>query len=99
MRRRRFAAPAVRQSVCNLGPSPALVGLGVVVAALQRHPVGDQILGAVEIRRPGIASHKAARLPHHVELTVSPHLADEDRLGDVVVRAASPTCRPSGSAP
>src|SRR2546421_269695 len=63
----------------------ALVGLGVVVAALLADPVADQVLGAVELLRPCIAGNEARGLPHHVELAVGLDLADEHRLGDVVV--------------
>src|SRR6186713_3604130 len=64
----------------------ALVGLGVEVAALLADPVADQVLGAVELLRPGVAGNETGRLPDHVELTVRLDLADEHRLGDVVVR-------------
>src|SRR3984957_16250813 len=49
----------------------ALVGLGVVVAALLANPVADQVLGAIELLRPCIAGHEARGLPHHVELAVA----------------------------
>src|SRR3954469_4996789 len=64
----------------------ALVGLGVVVAALLADPVADQVLGAVELLRPCIAGHQARGLPHHVKLAVALDLANEHRLGDVMVR-------------
>src|SRR5436190_6682416 len=64
----------------------ALIGLGVVVATLLPDPVADQVLGALELLRPGVARDETRRLPHHVELAVRLHLADEHRLGDVVVR-------------
>src|SRR5579863_3483910 len=35
----------------------ALVGLGVVVAALLANPVADQVLGTIKLLRPGVASH------------------------------------------
>src|SRR5260221_2491413 len=64
----------------------ALVGLGVVVAALLANPVADQVLGAVELLRPCIAGHQTRGLPHHVELAVGFDFANEHRLGDVMVR-------------
>src|SRR6266852_8311416 len=64
----------------------ALVGLGVVVAALLADPVADQILGAVKLLRPCIAGDQTGRLPHHVELAVAFDFANEHRLGDVMVR-------------
>src|SRR4030088_2617127 len=64
----------------------ALVGLGVVVAALLANPVADQVLGAFQLLRPCIAGHQARGLPHHVELAVALDLAKEPRLGDVMVR-------------
>src|SRR5882757_4869035 len=96
-RRRRVPPPSpVLESVCVVDQvrSPlgsralaaALVGLGVVVAALLADPVADQVLGAVELLRPGVAGHQARGLPDHVELAVALDLADEHRLGDVVVR-------------
>src|SRR5262245_49364093 len=63
----------------------ALVGLGVVVTALLADPVADQVLGALELLRPGVAGDEARGLPHHVELAVGLDLADEHRLGDMVV--------------
>src|SRR5206468_5388131 len=63
----------------------ALVGLGVVVAALLADPVADQVLGALELLRPGVASDKTRGLPHHVELAVGFDFANEHRLGDVMV--------------
>src|SRR5882757_5849525 len=64
----------------------ALVGLGIVVAALLADPVADQVLGAVELFRPCIAGNQTRGLPHHVELAVRLDFADEHRLGDVMVR-------------
>src|SRR3981189_2201674 len=64
----------------------ALVGLGVVVAALLANPVADQVLGAFKLLRPCIAGNQARGLPHHVELAVALDLANEHRLGDVMVR-------------
>src|SRR5438552_13743241 len=64
----------------------ALVGLDVVVAALLADPVAGQVLGAFELLRPCVARHQARGLPHHIELAVGLDLADEHRLGDVMVR-------------
>src|SRR5579862_5294567 len=64
----------------------ALVGLGVVVAALLANPVADQVLGAVELLRPGVARNEVLGLVNHAELAIALDLADEHRLGDVVVR-------------
>src|SRR4030088_2385768 len=64
----------------------ALVGLGVVVAALFANPVADQVLGAIKLLRPCIAGNQARGLPHHVELAVGFDFANEHRLGDVMVR-------------
>ena len=66
--------------------APALVGLHIPIAALLVDPVADQVLRAIELLRPGVACDEAGRLPHHVELAVGAHFADQDRLGDVVVR-------------
>src|SRR6202035_3990149 len=63
----------------------ALVGLDVVVAALLADPVADQVLGTLEFLRPCIAGNQARGLPHHVELAIALDLADEHRLGDVMV--------------
>src|SRR6266540_4205942 len=63
----------------------ALVGLGIVVSAFQLDPIGDQILRALELLGPGVTGHQAFRLPNDVELPIPLHLADEHRLGDVVV--------------
>ena len=65
----------------------ALAGLHIEVAAGHRSaPIGDQILGAFEVRRPFLSDDETRRLPHHVELTVRLDFADEDGLGDMVVR-------------
>src|SRR6202167_5388349 len=64
----------------------ALLRHGVVVAALHLHPVADQVLGGRDVRRPRRTGYEIFGLPHDVELAVGPDLADEDRLGDVVVR-------------
>src|SRR5580692_11177878 len=64
----------------------ALVGLGVVVAALLADPVADQVLGIRQLLRPGVAGNQTGRLPHHVELAIGFDFANEHRLGDVVVR-------------
>src|SRR6185369_12504704 len=61
----------------------ALLGRLVVVAALERDPVGLGILAARQIVGPCVTGHDR-RLEHHVELSVGAHLADVDRLGDVV---------------
>src|ERR1700716_2169898 len=84
-----FLLPTPRYiSVTNATPlrtTPTLLGHRVVVAALERHPVGLQILRTGQVLRPSIARHQCRRLPNHVELAVRTHLADVDRLGDVVV--------------
>src|SRR5215471_6705918 len=72
-------------SVRSGARAEALVGLGVVVAALLADPVADQVLGAVQLLRPGVARHEVLGLVDHVELAVGLDLADEHRLGDVVV--------------
>src|SRR6185312_6898402 len=64
----------------------ALVGLDVVVAALLADPIADQVPGAVELLRPGVAGDEILGLVDDVELAVALDLADEHRLGDVVVR-------------
>src|SRR5690606_16647727 len=64
----------------------AALGLRVVVAALERHPVGLDVLAAGQVIGPGVAGHETFGLPHDVELTVRAHLADQDGLRDVVVR-------------
>src|SRR6188768_4501676 len=64
----------------------ALLGLGVVVAALQRDPVSLDVLAARQEVRPGVARHQALRLPDRVELTVGTYFTDEHGLGQVVVR-------------
>src|SRR3954471_6647217 len=66
-----------RSRAASRAASAALVGLGVEVAALLADPVADQILGALELLRPGVAGDEARRLPHRLELAVGPHLADE----------------------
>src|SRR5207237_4456638 len=63
----------------------ALVALGVVVAALLADPVADQVLGALELLRPGVAGDKTGGLPHHVALAVGFAFANEHRRGDVMV--------------
>src|SRR5258708_8976603 len=69
----------------TLRRATALLGHRIVVAAFERHPVGFQILRARQVLGPGIAWNQCRRLPNNVELAVRTHLADEDRLGDVVV--------------
>src|SRR3954471_10405452 len=76
----------VRSRAASRAASAALVGLGVEVAALLADPVADQILGALELLRPGVAGDEARGLPDHVKLAIALDLADEDRLGDVMVR-------------
>ena len=78
-------SPVVRRRARSGALTAALVGLDVVVAALLADPVADQVLGAFELLRPGIAGHQVLGLPDHVELAVALDLADEHRLGDVVV--------------
>src|SRR5690554_4299033 len=65
----------------------ALAGDYVEVAATQRRaPVADQILGARQEVRPGIPGHGGRGFPDHGELAVVLDLANQHRLGDVVVR-------------
>src|SRR5204862_6888553 len=64
----------------------ALLSHRIVVAALELHPVGFEILRAWQILRPGLAGHHTRRLPNDVELAIPTYLADIDRLSDVVVR-------------
>ena len=65
----------------------ALAGGDVEVSAGEwRPPVGDQVLRALEEVGPLVAHDQAGGLPHHVELAVGLDLADQHRLGDVVVR-------------
>ena len=64
----------------------ALLGDGVVVAALELDPVGHQVLRARQIVATRRRRDQVLGLPHHVELAVGPDLADIDRLGDVMVR-------------
>src|ERR1700676_2923531 len=87
--RRRISPPSPACSDFKGGSgalTAALVGLGVVVAALLADPVADQVLGALELLRPCIAGNQARGLPHHVELAIAFDFANEHRLGDVVVR-------------
>ena len=79
-----MAASVVSSFLSSARAAAPLADL-VVIAAPELHPVGDQILRALEIGRPSGAGHEAVRLPHHVELAVAAHLADIDRLGDVVI--------------
>src|SRR6186713_3282794 len=60
--------------------------LGVVVAALELHPVGLGILADRQKVGPRVSGHEAWRLPDHVELTVGADLTDIDGLRDVVIR-------------
>ena len=53
------ADSAIQRSLVVL--SRALLGLGVVVAALQRHPVGLDVLAARQEVGPGVARHRARR--------------------------------------
>src|SRR5690606_23672620 len=65
----------------------ALAGDYVEVAATQgRAPVTDQILGARQEGRPGIAGNGRRGFPDYGELAVVLDLANQYRLGDVVVR-------------
>src|SRR4029450_2306461 len=68
-----------------LRTTTALFGHRIVVAALERHPVGLQIFRARQVLGPGVARHQCRRLPDDVELAVRTDLADIDRFGDVVV--------------
>src|SRR5262249_7361025 len=68
----------------TLRRATALLGHLIVVAAFERHPVGFQVLRARQVLGPGIARHQGRRLPNDVELAVRAHLADVDRLGDVL---------------
>src|SRR5690349_23032975 len=80
------AFPACVSFRFGSGPrSQALVGLGVVVAALLADPIADQVLGAFELLRPGVAGHEVLGLVDDSELAIALDLADEHRLGDVVV--------------
>src|SRR5690349_12918703 len=66
---------------CSLVTLPgALLGLGVVVAALQRDPVRLDVLAARQVVRPCVAGHQAVGLPDDVELPVGAHFADQHRL-------------------
>src|SRR5271155_1218705 len=83
---REAAAPLPRRRIRTLIlRAAARFRYGVVVAAVELHPIRDQILGAGKIRRPGVPRHQARGLPHHVELAVAADFADEDRLCDVVI--------------
>src|SRR3984893_10776369 len=87
--RRRISPPSPACSDLKGGSgalTAALVGLGVVVAALLADPVADQVLGALQFLRPCIAGNQARGLPHNVELAVAFDFANEHRLGDVMVR-------------
>src|SRR5262249_41042486 len=64
----------------------ALLGHLVVGAAIERHPVGFDILAARQEIGPGVPRHQSGGFPNHVELTVRLHFADQHRLGDVMVR-------------
>src|SRR5215475_3360585 len=68
-----------------LASAAALVGLGVEVAALLVDPIRHQVPGPFELLGPSIAGNQPVGLPHHVELAVAFDLADEHRLGDMVV--------------
>src|SRR5437660_12509348 len=63
----------------------ALLSHRIVVAALELHPVGFEILRARQIPRPGLAGHQTRRLPNDVALAIPTYLADIDRLSGVVV--------------
>jgi hypothetical protein len=56
----------------------ALVGLGVVIAALELHPVSDQVLGAFEVRRPGGTRDESIGLPKPTRLAP---IADDAAIG------------------
>src|SRR4051794_12353690 len=83
-RRRRLAAASDDIRPDASASAAALVGLHIPVAALLVDPVADQIPRALELLRPGVARDETRGLPHHVELAVRAHLADQHRLGDVV---------------
>ena len=101
-RRRRSPPPPVRvRRQARVRPLPPhfLVDR-VVVAALQRDPVGLEVLaspaGSPTRRRPApgpAVFHTTSNWPSAADL------ADEHRLGDVVVRQHLRRCRRSGSAP
>src|SRR5688572_18059415 len=76
--RRQAAASATACRPCALFVVLArtLLGLGVVVAALERDPVGLGILADRKEVRPRITGHGPGGLRYHVELTVRSDLAD-----------------------
>ena len=73
----------------------ALLGLGVVVAALQRDPVSLDVLAARQEVRPRVARHQTVGLPDRVELTVGAHFADVAPAWSGGGWAASWRCRRS----
>src|SRR5208283_5162229 len=84
---RRYAAfPRVDVTPALLRGAAALLGYGIVVAALERNPIANEIFRSGQVSRPSGAGDQALGLPHHVELAVGANFADEDRLGDVMVR-------------
>src|SRR5450432_1682906 len=62
----------------------AFLSHSIVVAAFLRFPVADEVFRTRQLFRPCIAGDEAGGLPHHVELAIATHFADEHRLGDVM---------------
>src|SRR5579883_1632172 len=55
-----YPIEVIRRRSCTR--AEALVGLDVVVAALLADPVADQVLGTLQLLRPGIAGHQVLGL-------------------------------------
>ncbi len=65
----------------------ALGGFNVVVSASQRcSPVGDNVFRAGQVVRPGVTGNQTGSLSDNFELAIILDLADQYRLGDVMVR-------------
>src|SRR6185437_14003219 len=81
------AAAATRQTLAVslfVVLTGALLSDFVVVAALERDPIGLDIFATRQVVRPGIARHFSGRFPYYVVLIVVFHLTNVYRLCDVM---------------
>src|SRR5689334_13020706 len=83
---RRATAHPVGGNVLFVVLSRTLLGYFIVIPAFQRNPICLDVLAARQIVGPSVSGHQAGGFRDHVKLSVRLYFADEDGLGDMVIR-------------